>query len=57
MRYSDSGGLHRIGFSPQVAAHRAAERDEDAFAGRIRRLLAMAGRRDSEQGIPVPSPA
>ena len=24
--------LHRIGFSPQVAAHRAAERDEDAIA-------------------------
>jgi putative transposase len=24
--------LHRIGFSPQVAAHRAAERDEDALA-------------------------
>ena len=24
--------LHRIGFSPQVPAHRAAERDEDAIA-------------------------
>jgi putative transposase len=24
--------LHRIGFTPQVAAHRAAERDEDAIA-------------------------
>ena len=24
--------LHRMGFSPQVAAHRAAERDEDAIA-------------------------
>jgi transposase len=24
--------LHRMGFSPQVRAHRAAERDEDAIA-------------------------
>lgn len=24
--------LHRIGFSPQVPAHRAAERDKDAIA-------------------------
>jgi transposase len=24
--------LHRIGFTPQVPAHRAAERDEDAIA-------------------------
>jgi transposase len=24
--------LHRIGFSPQVPAHRAAERDQDAIA-------------------------
>jgi putative transposase len=24
--------LHRLGFTPQVAAHRAAERDEDAIA-------------------------
>ena len=24
--------LHRMGFSPQVPAHRAAERDEDAIA-------------------------
>jgi putative transposase len=24
--------LHRVGFTPQVAAHRAAERDEDAIA-------------------------
>jgi putative transposase len=26
--------LHRLGFAPQVAARRAAERDEDAIAGR-----------------------
>jgi Winged helix-turn helix len=25
-------GLHRLGFSPQVPAHRAAERDEAAIA-------------------------
>jgi putative transposase len=24
--------LHRLGFTPQVAAHRAAERNEDAIA-------------------------
>jgi transposase len=24
--------LHRLGFTPQIAAHRAAERDEDAIA-------------------------
>jgi transposase len=35
VRYSLRGTsflLHRIGFSPQVPAHRAAERDEDAIA-------------------------
>ena len=35
VRYTLRGAsylLHRIGFSPQVPAHRAAERDEDAIA-------------------------
>ena len=35
VRYTLRGAsylLHRIGFSPQVAAHRAAERDEGAIA-------------------------
>jgi putative transposase len=42
--------LHRLGFTPQVAAHRAAERDEDAIAAwrsktwaRARALAAATG--------------
>src|SRR5690242_9231919 len=42
--------LHRMGFTPQVAAHRAAERDEDAIAAwrsqtwaRARALAAATG--------------
>ena len=38
--------LHRIGFSPQVLVHRAAERDKDAVAA----WRAVTGRRYEANG-------